>query len=67
MDELVKMVAQKVGIPEDKARSAVDIVINQLKTKLPDPLAGQIDNALSGSGRSGGAGLGGGLGGMLNS
>ena len=57
LDELVKMVAQRIGISEDQARSAVELIVSQLKTKLPAPLAGQIDSALSGQG--------GGLGGML--
>jgi hypothetical protein len=59
MEELVKMVAQRVGIPEDKARMAVDVVVNQLKSKLPGPVSGQIDNAISGQG-------GGGLGDMIS-
>lgn len=48
MDELVKLVSQKINVPEDKAQTAVETVVNFLKTKLPDPIAGQIDNALNG-------------------
>ncbi len=62
MDELVKMVAERTGISEDKARMAVELIIGQLKTRLPAPLAGQLEAALSGGG---GGGLLGGLGGML--
>jgi hypothetical protein len=58
MDELVKMVVAKTGVPEDKARMAVEVVLQHLKGKLPGPLASQLDSALSG-------GTGGGLGGML--
>ena len=57
MDELVKQVASRIGVPEDKARMAVELVVQHLKGKLPGPLASQIDAALSESG--------GGLGGML--
>ena len=57
MDELVKMVAARTGIPEDKARMAVELIVQHLKGKLPEPLAGQIDAALTGGG--------GGLGGLL--
>ena len=50
MDELVKRITQKTGISEDQARSAVNMVAGFLKEKLPAPLAGQVDNALSGAG-----------------
>ena len=48
MDELVKLVAKKVGIPEAQAKQAVETVLSFLKKKLPAPVAGQIDNALKG-------------------
>ena len=63
MDELVKVVAQKTGLSQDQARAASQAVIDYLKTKLPAPVAGQIDSVLKG-----GSGLGDmakGLGGML--
>jgi len=62
MDELVKLVAQKTGISEQHARVAVTTVIGFLKEKAPAPLAGQIDNLVSGKGVSG---LASGLGGLL--
>lgn len=49
MEELVKLVSQKTGIPADQARQAVEVVIKFLKEKLPAPIAGQIDALLSGS------------------
>jgi uncharacterized protein (DUF2267 family) len=61
MDELVKLVSQKTGIPEGTARQAVEVVLNFLKDKLPGPIAAQVDNVIKG----GGAGLGKGLGGIL--
>jgi hypothetical protein len=57
MDDLIKMVTERVGIPQDKARSAVELIVSQLKSRLPGPLGSQIDGALSGSG--------GGIGGMM--
>ena len=60
MDELVKAVAAKAGIPEAAARTAVQVVVQHLKSRVPGPLAGQIDAALTGT-----EGGGGGLGGML--
>ena len=50
MDELVKRISEKTGISEDQARSAVSVVSNFLKEKLPAPIAGQVDNVLSGVG-----------------
>ncbi|WP_438004852.1 hypothetical protein WME89_39810 [Sorangium sp. So ce321] len=46
MDELVRQVAEKVGVSEDKARVAVETVVNFLKEKLPAPLAAHVDTAL---------------------
>ena len=48
MDELVKMVSEKTGISEEQAQQAVKTVVGYLKDKLPKPIAGQIDKALSG-------------------
>ncbi len=48
MDELVKMVAKKVGINEAQAKQAVETVLGFLKDKLPGPLAGQLDAVLEG-------------------
>ena len=50
MDELVKMVAEETGLPEAQARKAAEAVVKFLKTKLPEPLAGQIDNFLENDG-----------------
>ncbi len=50
MDELVKMVSKKTGLPEDQSRVAVQIVVDYLKKKLPAPVAGQIDAVLQGGG-----------------
>lgn len=50
MDELVKLVAQKTGLPEAQAKAAAETVVKYLKDKLPAPLAGQIDGLLAGGG-----------------
>ncbi len=62
MDELVKLVSQKTGIPESTAQQAVEVVLNYIKGKLPAPIAAQVDNVVKGGGA---AGLGKGLGGIL--
>lgn len=48
MDEMVKLLSQKLGLSEAVARQAVEIVIGFLKTKLPAPIAGQLDAILAG-------------------
>lgn len=70
MNELINQVVQRTGIPEDKARMAVETVLNFLKTKLPAPIAGHLDSVVGGGSGEGSAGGGlgdvaGKLGGML--
>jgi hypothetical protein len=50
MDELVKLVSQKTGLPQEQAKAAVDTVIGYLKEQLPEPLGGQLEALLSGKG-----------------
>jgi hypothetical protein len=53
LDELVKQVSQRVGIPEEQAKQAVETVLGFLKERLPAPLASQIDGLLSGNASAG--------------
>src|SRR5690606_7648388 len=64
MDELIKMVTDRGGSQQDKARSADEVVLNHLKGRLPGPVASQLTSALSGGGAATG-GDGRGLGEML--
>ena len=64
MDELVKQVAAKTGLSEEMSKVAIDTVIDYLKDKLPEPLAGQVDSVLEGGGAGG---MLGGLGSMFGS
>jgi hypothetical protein len=41
-------VAKKTGLPQDKAKVAVELVLNFLKMKLPPTFAGQLDAILAG-------------------
>jgi hypothetical protein len=58
VDELVNLVAQKVGISPEQAQKAVATVIGFLKERLPDSIAAQLDNVV-GAGGSGSGSLGG--------
>jgi len=53
MDELIKQITEKTGISEEQARTAANTVIGFLKSRLPEPIAGQIDN-LTGQTSAGG-------------
>ncbi len=47
MEELVKQISSRTGISEDQARQAATMVISFAKTKLPEPIASQLENALN--------------------
>jgi hypothetical protein len=58
MNELINLIVQKTGISQENAQKAAQTVIDFLKTKLPAPVAGQVDAVLAGdmSGIAGQAG-----------
>ncbi len=58
MDELIKIVSEKTGLPQEQAKMAADAVLGFLKERLPAPIAGQIDGVLSGKGPDLGAAAG---------
>jgi hypothetical protein len=47
MKELTNIIVQKTGISQENAEKAVQVTLGFLKTKLPTPLAGQLDSFLS--------------------
>ena len=47
MDELVKLLTEKTGLPDDKARMAVETVIGLLKQRLPGSAGEQLNTFLS--------------------
>ncbi len=47
MDELVKLVMAKTGLPEATAKTAVETVLGFIKQRLPEPLSGELDKALA--------------------
>ena len=50
MDEIVALVMKKTGLPKETAQSAVKVVLDFLKKKLPAPVGASIDAFLSGKG-----------------
>ena len=66
MDELVKAVSERTGLSEAQAKVAVETVISQLKSRLPAPVASQIDSFLAGGDSTSSlSDLAGGLGGLM--
>ncbi|MBT7073824.1 MAG: hypothetical protein HN922_02825 [Anaerolineae bacterium] len=55
MEELVALVVEKTGLSEKQAESAVEVVLEFIKDKLPPVVGGQIDNLLEGKGDLGSA------------
>jgi hypothetical protein len=47
MKELINIIVQKTGISEENAQKAVQVTLGFLKTKLPAPIAAQLDPFLS--------------------
>jgi hypothetical protein len=47
MKELINIIVQKTGISQENAQKAVQVTLGFLKTKLPAPLAGQLDPFLT--------------------
>ena len=47
MKELINVIVQKTGISEENAQKAVQVMLGFLKSKLPRPLAAQLDSFLS--------------------
>jgi hypothetical protein len=47
MNELINVIVQKTGISQENAQKAVQVTLGFLKTKMPAPLAGQLDSFLS--------------------
>jgi uncharacterized protein (DUF2267 family) len=47
--EISGMVAKKVGIPQDKAKQSVVVVLDMLKKKLPPEMAGSLEAILAGN------------------
>lgn len=49
MNELVQLVMQKTGLPQDKAQEVVDTVVNHLKSRLPESLTSHLSGLLGGA------------------
>ena len=46
MDKLISLVSEKTGLSDEHSRQAVEVVIAYIKQRLPDSIAGQLDNLI---------------------
>ena len=58
MDEMVKQVAARTGLPEAQALAAARAAVDFLDDKLPAPVGGNLKSMLAGEGGGAGGGLG---------
>ena len=47
MDDLIKQITERTGLPADQARAAAQTTIDFLKEKLPESMRGYVDMALN--------------------
>jgi hypothetical protein len=47
MEDLVKQISERTGLPADQARAAAQTAIDFIKAKLPESARGYIDMALN--------------------
>ncbi len=48
MDEIIRKLVQQLGLSEDIARKAVELILGQLQDKLPEPIGSQLEGILNG-------------------
>lgn len=46
MDAVVKLIAERTGLPESTVQPVVEAVLAVLKERLPDPIAAQVERVL---------------------
>ena len=47
MEDLVKQISERTGLPADQARAAAQTAIDFIKAKLPESMRGYVDMALN--------------------
>jgi hypothetical protein len=60
VDDLIKTIQEKTGLPVDKAQDVIETVVGFVADKLPGPIGDQVKGFLGGGGDAAGGGEGGG-------
>ena len=66
MDELIKTIQEKTGLPVDQAQDVIETVVNFIADKLPSPIKEQVQNFVGGEGGGAEGGGGDSAGGLLD-
>ena len=66
MDELIKTIQEKTGLPVDKAQDVIETVVGFIADKLPGPIGDQVKNFLGNDDEGGGGDSGGDDGGLMD-
>ncbi len=66
MDDLIKTIQEKTGLPDEKAQDVIETVVGFIAHKLPGPIGDQVKNFLGDEGGDSGGGEGEGGGGLLD-
>jgi hypothetical protein len=48
MNELVTLISQKTGLSSDMAQQVLTVIQGYVKDKVPEPMASQVNNVLTG-------------------
>lgn len=56
MDDLIKQIQEKTGLPVDKAKDVIETVVGFVADKLPGPIGDQVKGFLGGDTGGGDAG-----------
>ena len=66
MDDLIKTIQEKTGLPVDKAQDVIETFVGFIADKLPGPIGDQVKGFLGGGDEGGGDAGDGGGGGLLD-
>jgi hypothetical protein len=61
MDNIIKMIAEKAGISEAQAQTAITTLMGFLKDKMPGGIGAQVESFIKGGGAATGGDMMGGL------
>ena len=48
MDDIIRQLVQQLGLSEETARKAIELILEKLEGKLPEPIASQLEGLLNG-------------------
>lgn len=49
MDDIIRQLVQQLGLSEETARKALELILEKLEGVLPEPIGSQLEGILNGS------------------